>query len=57
MSEQKKVSLQDLVKQQLANKKNQSKANAASQGPGNEKKMKSQQAKKVANTRRKAGGS
>ena len=52
----KKMSLQDAVKQQLENKKNK-----ASGGKGNTKadlspqKMKSQQAKKTSNTRRKMG--
>jgi hypothetical protein len=52
----KKVSLQDLMKQQLANKKNQA---SATKGKGNAdlstKKMSSQQTKKPSNTRRKMG--
>lgn len=57
MSEnQKKVSLQDLVKQQLENKKNKS-ANSKTSlgGDTSTKKMTSQQAKKTSNTRRKMG--
>ncbi|MBM7603183.1 hypothetical protein FS935_05435 [Metabacillus litoralis] len=56
-SEKKKVSLQELMKQQLANKKsaqengNQSK----NKGLGANQKMKSQQSKKPSNTRRKMG--
>ncbi|EKN62743.1 hypothetical protein BABA_25026 [Neobacillus bataviensis LMG 21833] len=52
----KKISLQEAMKQQLANKKNQ-----ASTGNGNTnanlstKKLKSQQSKKPSNTRRKMG--
>lgn len=52
----KKVSLQDLIKQQLENKKNQAsgtKGKAISDT--STKKMKSQQAKKTSNTRRKMG--
>lgn len=58
MSDQpKKISLQEAIKQQLANKKN----NAAGNGKGNSfqnqtKQMKSQQTKKTMNTRRKMGG-
>lgn len=52
----KKISLQDVVKQQLENKKNQA---AANKGKANAdlstKKMKSQQTKKTSNTRRKMG--
>ncbi|MEH7121219.1 hypothetical protein V7128_28025 [Neobacillus vireti] len=52
----KKVSLQELMKQQLANKKNQS---SSGKGKGNgsqaTQKMKSQQTKKPSNTRRKMG--
>jgi hypothetical protein len=52
----KKVSLQELMKQQLANKKNQS---ASGKGNANgslaTQKMKSQQTKKPSNTRRKMG--
>jgi hypothetical protein len=55
-TEKKKVSLQDLMKQQLENKKNQS---AAGKGKANgslpTQKMKSQQTKKASNTRRKMG--
>lgn len=56
MSEKKKISLQEAIKQQLENKKGH-----ASQGKGNTtgsqstKKMKSQQTKKVSNQRRKMG--
>ncbi|MDQ0255293.1 uncharacterized protein YllA (UPF0747 family) [Evansella vedderi] len=58
MSDQpKKISLQEAIKQQLANKKNK----AANNGTGNPfqsqtKQMKSQQSKKTMNTRRKMGG-
>lgn len=52
----KKVSLQDLMKQQLANKKNQS---SSGKGTANSRqttqKMKSQKTKKPSNTRRKMG--
>ncbi|GAA0316758.1 hypothetical protein GCM10008967_04200 [Bacillus carboniphilus] len=52
----KKMSLQEAMKQQLANKKNQ---NSAGKGNTNAdlstKKMKSQQTKKPSNTRRKMG--
>lgn len=56
MTEKKKLSLQELMKQQLENKKNQNaagKTNAA--GDTSTKKLKSQQAKKASNTRRKMG--
>jgi hypothetical protein len=53
---QKKISLQEAIKQQLENKKNQS---SAGKGKTNAdlstKKMKSQQTKKTSNTRRKMG--
>lgn len=52
----KKMSLQELVKQQLENKKNNAggaKGNA--KNDNSPKKMKSQQAKKTSNTRRKMG--
>ncbi|KQL19634.1 hypothetical protein ACFFHH_23690 [Cytobacillus solani] len=52
----KKVSLQEAMKKQLENKKNQ---NSSSKGKANvdlsAKKMKSQQTKKPSNTRRKMG--
>ena len=55
-SPKKKMSLQEAVKQQLENKKNQS---STTKGVKNAdlstKKMKSQQAKKTSNTRRKMG--
>jgi hypothetical protein len=52
----KKISLQDAIKQQLANKKNQSKAgNASTNNSQTTKKMQSQQTKKVSNSRRKMG--
>ncbi|MEG0472414.1 hypothetical protein [Solibacillus cecembensis] len=52
----KKLSLQELVKQQLENKKNQSaSAKGSSKGDTSTKKMKSQQTKKTSNTRRKMG--
>ncbi|WHY79929.1 hypothetical protein QNH20_12640 [Neobacillus sp. WH10] len=54
--EPKKISLQEAMKQQLANKKNQ---NSGGKGNTNAdlstKKMKSQQTKKPSNTRRKMG--
>jgi len=55
-AQKKKISLQEAMKQQLENKKNQSysdkgKANAVL----STKKMKSQQTKKASNTRRKMG--
>jgi hypothetical protein len=55
-TEKKKVSLQELMKQQLANKK-QAQANGtqANKGLGQNQKMKSQQAKKTSTTRRKMG--
>lgn len=52
----KKISLQEAIKQQLENKKNQT---SAGKGKANAdlsaKKMKSQQTKKPSNTRRKMG--
>jgi len=53
----KKISLRDAVKQQLENKKNnQSSANKGKPNADlSTKKMKSQQAKKTSNTRRKMG--
>ncbi|WP_102275390.1 hypothetical protein [Cytobacillus massiliigabonensis] len=52
----KKISLQEAMKKQLENKKNQ---NSSNKGKGNvdlsAKKMKSQQTKKPSNTRRKMG--
>lgn len=52
----KKVSLQDLIKQQLENKKNQTaSAKSGAKGDTSTKKMKSQQTKKTSNTRRKMG--
>lgn len=55
-TEKKKVSLQELMKQQLANKK-QAQANGkqANKGLGQNQKMKSQQSKKTSTTRRKMG--
>jgi hypothetical protein len=55
-TEKKKVSLQELMKQQLENKK-QAQANGkqANKGLGQNQKMKSQQAKKTSTTRRKMG--
>lgn len=56
-AEKKKVSLQDLVKQQLANKKqNQTNNNKAGNAKGSNQRMQSQQTKKPSNTRRKLGG-
>lgn len=53
---EKKISLQEAVKQQLENKKNQASANKGKMNADlSTKKMKSQQAKKTSNTRRKMG--
>ncbi|HSP23244.1 MAG TPA: hypothetical protein VLQ20_13055 [Planococcus sp. (in: firmicutes)] len=52
----KKVSLQEAVKRQLEAKKNQEANSKGGNGASKEeKKMKSQQTKKVSNTRRKMG--
>lgn len=52
----KKISLQDVVKQQLENKKNLAAANKGKASADlSTKKMKSQQTKKTSNTRRKMG--
>lgn len=52
----KKMSLQDAIKKQLENKKNQSAVGNSSSGNSlTTKKMKSQQTKKVSNSRRKMG--
>ncbi|MGI2326342.1 hypothetical protein [Planococcus sp. YIM B11945] len=52
----KKISLQEAVKRQLEAKKNQGAANQGGSNVSKEtKKMKSQQTKKVSNTRRKMG--
>ncbi|PLS01858.1 hypothetical protein [Neobacillus cucumis] len=52
----KKVSLQELMKQQLANKKNQSSSGkGVTNGDQATQKMRSQQTKKPSNTRRKMG--
>ncbi|MGG3564997.1 hypothetical protein ABES03_25705 [Neobacillus rhizosphaerae] len=52
----KKISLQDAMKQQLLNKKNKSTAgNSSSNNANATQKMKSQQTKKVSNSRRKMG--
>ncbi len=52
----KKISLQEAVKQQLEKKKNHSSANKGKKNADlSTKKMKSQQAKKTSNTRRKMG--
>jgi len=53
----KKISLQEAMKQQLANKKNQAAAGGKGKGAGDTstKKMKSQMTKKPSNTRRKMG--
>jgi hypothetical protein len=54
--ERKKVSLQELMKQQLANKKQaQTQGKKMSNALGSAPKMKSQQTKKPSNTRRKMG--
>ncbi|WP_026692305.1 hypothetical protein [Peribacillus kribbensis] len=55
-AQKKKVSLQDAIKQQLANKKNQSAGGRPVTGNVQQgKKMKSQQTKKISNQRRKMG--
>ncbi|MFJ8511826.1 hypothetical protein [Lysinibacillus xylanilyticus] len=52
----KKISLQEAVKKQLENKKNQSSSNKGKKNVDlSTKKMKSQQTKKTSNTRRKMG--
>ncbi|WML50204.1 hypothetical protein RCG23_10555 [Neobacillus sp. PS3-34] len=52
----KKISLQEAMKQQLENKKNQASAGKGNSGMDTStKKMKSQQTKKPSNTRRKMG--
>ncbi|MFS0823956.1 hypothetical protein [Bacillus sp. 1P02SD] len=52
----KKISLQEAMKQQLANKKNQSSTGKGKMNADlSTKKMKSQQTKKPSNTRRKMG--
>ena len=54
--EKKKMSLQDLVKQQLEAKKNNAGGTKGNlKGDTSTKKMKSQQSKKASNTRRKMG--
>jgi hypothetical protein len=55
-SEKKKVSLQELMKQKLENKKNQNASeNGKANGSLSTQKMRSQQTKKPSNTRRKMG--
>lgn len=55
-TEKKKLSLQELVKQQLEAKKNQAgNSKNTLKGDTSTKKMKSQQTKKASNTRRKMG--
>ncbi|MED4404199.1 hypothetical protein [Metabacillus fastidiosus] len=52
----KKISLQEAIKQQLENKKNQASANKGKKNNDlSAKKMKSQQTRKTSNTRRKMG--
>ena len=51
----KKVSLQEAMKQQLLNKKNKATAGNLSNNSNATQKMKSQQSKKVSNSRRKMG--
>ena len=54
--QKKKISLQEAMKQQLANKKNQAQTGKGkTQMDLSTKKMKSQQTKKTSNTRRKMG--
>ncbi|WP_280769721.1 hypothetical protein [Salipaludibacillus daqingensis] len=53
----KKISLQDAIKQKLANKKNDQSNNKSNTNQReNKKTMKSQQSKKTSMTRRKIGG-
>ncbi|WP_223587818.1 hypothetical protein [Neobacillus bataviensis] len=55
-TQKKKISLQEAMKQQLENKKNKAAAdNATLNGSQATKKLKSQQTKKVSNSRRKMG--
>lgn len=55
-TEKKKISLQELAKQQLQNKKNQAAAGKGNANGGLQmQKMRSQQTKKPSNTRRKMG--
>ncbi|MBM7620940.1 hypothetical protein ACQCT5_22420 [Sutcliffiella halmapala] len=52
----KKISLQDAIKKQLEQKKNQAAGGKGNlNGPKSQQKMKSQQTKKPSNTRRKMG--
>ncbi|WP_462413718.1 hypothetical protein [Neobacillus sp. Marseille-QA0830] len=51
----KKISLQEAMKQQLENKKNQNSGKGKVNADLSAKKMKSQQTKKPSNTRRKMG--
>ena len=51
----KKVSLQEAIQQQLANKKSQLQQGKAGNGPQSLKKLKSQQSNKVMNARRRMG--
>lgn len=51
----KKISLQDAIKQQLENKKNQNSGKGKVNADLSTKKMKSQLTKKTSNTRRKMG--
>ncbi|MEE1130568.1 MAG: hypothetical protein UHX00_02940 [Caryophanon sp.] len=56
MTEQKKVSLQEIMKQQLAAKQNKNgQAKGSLKGDQSTKKLTSQQTKKTSNTRRKMG--
>ncbi|MGJ7913389.1 hypothetical protein [Neobacillus sp. LXY-1] len=54
-TQKKKISLQEAMKQQLENKKNQNSNNGKVNADLSTKKMKSQQTKKPSNTRRKMG--
>ena len=55
MPEKKKVSLQEAIRQQLENKKNQDGNGKVNTAPVQTKKMKSQQTKKTNNQRRRMG--
>ena len=56
LSEKKKISLQDAIKQQLANKKgNQSNSRGTNKWSNTNQTMKSQQTKKINNQRKRQG--
>lgn len=55
MTEKKKLSLQEIMQQQLEAKKNKANAKNSLKGDQTTKKLTSQQTKKTSNTRRKMG--